>query len=127
MSWGGIKRDATDALFSDYIRTKANWVCERCFRDFSTRKDIFDCSHFFSRGNKAVRWFEDNAAPLCRGCHKYMSDRPHDHRDFFLQRLGEKRYDALVVRAKAPLKNKIDVKVLRLWLKQEINKLNAKP
>lgn len=123
MSWGGIKRDLTDKLFSDYIRLKARYVCERCIRDFSGRTEIFDCSHFYSRGNKSVRFYEDNVAPVCRGCHQHFEKNPHDHRDFFFNRLGEERYNALVWKAKLPMKEKTDHKMLRLWLKAEIKKL----
>lgn len=121
--FGGIKRDATDALFSDLVRAKASWRCERCHKDYSERRQGLHCSHFFGRGNKAVRWEPENASALCFYCHKVLGENPNDHRDFFIKRLGEERYNALVLKAKLPRKEKVDVKMLRLWLKQEIKKV----
>jgi 5-methylcytosine-specific restriction endonuclease McrA len=112
----------TDKLFSDYIRLKSKYRCQRCFRDFSERKEIFDCSHFFTRANRVTRWMEENCAALCRGCHDYMGKNPHEHTAFFMKKLGDK-YDQFVQLAKAPLKQRIDEKILRIWLKQEIKKL----
>lgn len=121
MSWGGIKRNTTDALFSDLVRSLSTWKCERCFRDFSTRKQQLHCSHFYGRRGRSTRWDLDNAAAICSGCHNYFGEHPNEHREFFLKRLGETRFEMLVRRANTPAK--VDEKLVRIWLRKQMEEL----
>ena len=111
----GIKRNLTDALFSDIVRKLANWTCEWCKRSFEERRDIFDNSHFYSRRNKSVRFDFENTAALCRGCHIYFGEHPAEHAEFFKKKLGEEKFEALRVRAHTP--EKVDEKTLRIGFK----------
>jgi hypothetical protein len=122
MSWGGIKRSPTDALFSDFIRERAGWTCERCGRNFSSRRQVLHCSHFYGRRGKSTRWEPDNAAALCCGCHKHFEERPLEHVRFFEKRLGLDRFEALTLRASRPAKY-IDEAMIKLWLKQQLESL----
>jgi len=110
MSWGAIKRTAGDAAFSDYIRARANWTCERCHRVFAGPHSAIHNSHFFTRANVRVRFDPDNCFCLCAGCHDWFGKNPHDHSEFVRRRLGEDRYNALVVRANTRRSEKLDHK-----------------
>lgn len=121
MSWSGIKRNLTDKLFSDIVRERANYICGRCQKDFSERKDIFDTSHFYTRGNKRVRWNFDNASALCRGCHQYFGKNPREHTEFMEKKLGRERFDLLSMQARTRGWNDsaVDEKLIRQGLKIE--------
>jgi len=128
MTWGAIKRNLTDKLFSDYIRIKAKWICELCKRDFSTRQSKFDCSHFYTRGNKAVRFAEENCSALCRGCHDYFGKNPKEHTLWMERKLGMEGFAKLTIRAhqtKPSWEIKFDEQTMRVWLKQQLARMGA--
>ncbi len=126
MTFGGIKRDTTDALFSDYIRMKAGWNCEKCYKNFSTRRKGLHASHFYGRRGKSTRWFEDNAAALCSYCHGWFEEHPLEHVKFFEKRLGREAFEKLTIRAHTPAKY-LDEKLVRIALRQQIDDLNLQP
>lgn len=110
-----LKISAADKFFSLYIRNRAKWTCERCFKKFSPPTTDLHCSHFHGRAKKSVRWDEDNASALCYGCHVYFTSHPLAHVDFFKKRLGERRFDLLTVRANTILK--MDQKIMAIYWK----------
>ena len=86
-----IKRDKYDATFSDLIRERADWTCERC--GLECRKEgqdsrRLDCSHFYSRANRSVRWHPLNAAAHCFRCHQELGGNPVLFREWILEYLG---------------------------------------
>lgn len=98
-----IKRDKADHVFSEYIRLRDS-RCVNCGIRGMPRKDglpinNLECSHFFGRRKESVRFDEDNAEALCFTCHKYLGEHPHEHHSAKLDRLGQEKYDALVLRA----------------------------
>jgi 5-methylcytosine-specific restriction endonuclease McrA len=120
----GIKRNTTDSLFSDIVRIRAKWQCERCLRDFSNQRHIFDVAHFITRGNKRLRWDFENSAALCRGCHQYFDMNHDDHVDFMIKKLGPKKYQALRLRKERKLNDfAVDEKLIRQGLKIELARL----
>ena len=120
----GIKRNRTDDLFSDIVRERANWTCQRCNGNFENEKHIFDCAHFISRGNKRLRWDFENASAICRGCHKYFEKNPDDHAEFVRVMLGDDRYQLLRLRKfRYWDSSKIDEKEIRAGLKLEWDKM----
>ena len=56
-----------DDLFSLRIRARDGHRCRRCGSGWR-----LDAAHVIRRGFHAVRWVEENAVALCRGCHDYM-------------------------------------------------------
>ena len=88
-----IRRDKLDILFSKYIRLRAKGYCEKCGAFKGTNR--LECSHFFGRGNKSVRWNESNACALCFTCHCYFTANPLEHVQWFRARLGEEKFAAL--------------------------------
>lgn len=114
-----------DKLFSDYIRQRAILRvhgCERCLTWKASYKQL-QCSHFWGRGEKSVRYDEDNAAGLCGACHMYLGSHPNEHRDFFLERLGEDGFNLLMLRANGV--NKADLTAIEIYLRQKIKELQA--
>jgi len=110
----GIKRTPLDIEFSLYIRNKAGGRCERC-----KKPSRLECSHFYGRGGHSTRWDEENCIGICCGCHSFLGANPEDHREFFLKRLGQEKYDALVRRAHTPTKfSKEDKNEMRLKFKK---------
>lgn len=123
---GAIKRNATDAYFSDIVRIKAKWICERCYRDFSNNKNLFDCAHYISRGNHRTRWNFDNVLALCRGCHDYFGKNPDDHTQFMMKKLGEKRFAQLQInKTRQWHDSKVDEKIIRMGLRLELKAIRA--
>lgn len=117
-----IKRDATDAAFSDAVREAADWTCQRCMRPFPERKgqDIH-CSHFFSRKYLSTRWFPDNAASLCASCHSIVSDDHHEHVRLFERLLGSTRYQWLIERKQKIVRYRdADKKAIREHFKAQV-------
>lgn len=116
-----LRRSKADALFSDLIRTLADWTCERCHTPYEPPTSLLHCSHFHSRAKKSVRFDKENAAALCIRCHQYLGGNPQEHLDFFRKRLGQKRLDLLEVRARTI--TKVDEKAIAMALKIELDEL----
>ena len=72
-----MKRDATDALFSELVRERADWTCEACGKVYPEgQRQGLHCSHFYGRRHRATRWSEINAASHCFGCHQKLGGNP---------------------------------------------------
>lgn len=115
-----MRIDPLDKLFSQYVRMRAManvGGCERCLQGKTDYKQL-QCSHFFGRAKKSVRWDEDNAAGLCFGCHQYFTSHPLLHTDWFQERLGERAFDLLRARAYTPTRP--DKEAIRLYLQEKI-------
>ena len=129
-----MKLSNLDKLFSEVIRKRAiSRVngCERCLtQKHDTLKDSGDtfyaymyleCSHFWGRGKRSVRYDEENAAGLCHGCHRYFTSHPAEHYQWFLERLGQVHFDFLATRARRP--QKIDENLIGIYLRELIKEV----
>lgn len=56
----------------------------------------------FGRGKASTRFDPDNAAALCFGCHRWLDTHPDLKREFFRERLGDRAFDLLEIRANTP-------------------------
>ena len=74
-----IKRTKWDVVFSNLIRYRDKWTCQRCGRVYPEGSQGLHCSHFFGRGTWATRLEEANAMALCFGCHQRVGSNPIDH------------------------------------------------
>jgi len=120
-----IKLNALDKMFSKLIRVRDKWTCQRCFRYYPVEhKQGLHCSHYHGRRKKSVRYDPENACALCFGCHQYFHENPEKHKQFMLDRLGENRFNILQIRAETP--GKPDYKLLKLWLKHELKRIETK-
>jgi len=72
-----MKRDKFDKLFSDSIRERDNWTCQRCKKYYPEgQRQGLHCSHIFSRRHRATRWEPSNAVAHCYACHEYLGGNP---------------------------------------------------
>ncbi len=120
-----IRVDKLDQLFSKYIRLRAIKLVHGCERCLTWKQDYkgLQCSHFFGRAQKSVRYDEDNAAGLCFGCHQYLGSHPLEHVEWFKARLGD-RFELLQGRARITYP-KPDRKAIELYLKNQIEELET--
>jgi hypothetical protein len=86
--YNGIKRTSADAAFSNCVRERSNWTCERCGAEHPAPTTALHCSHFFGRGNWSVRHDPDNADALCHGCHRYFTANPADYFNWKVKKIG---------------------------------------
>ena len=113
-----IKIDPLDRLFSEYIRKLSKGYCERCGAYYGWQR--LQCCHFHTRGEKAIRWDEDNACACDFGCHQYLDSHPLEKVEFFQKRLG-KRFDLLNARRRTM--GRPDKSALTLYFKTKIKEL----
>lgn len=116
-----IKIRPEDSLFSNYIRSRANWKCERCLRQYTPPTIGLQNSHFHGRRKESVRFDPENCAALCFGCHRIMTEHPLIHVEWFKKRLGEKAFNALTLRANKT--GKPDIEMVKLFCRTEIKNM----
>jgi len=102
VAYGGIRRDKYDATFSDLIRERADWTCERCglvdpdgqARGKSRRVEN---SHFNPRRHQSTRFCGENCDCLCKKCHQHFTeDNTGEYAEWKRGKLGDERYEALL-------------------------------
>lgn len=88
-----IKRTKWDVVFSNYIRYRDNWTCQRCKKQYIEKSQGLHCSHFYGRRSWATRIEPCNAMALCFGCHQHVGSFPIDHVKFWELRFTKKEKD----------------------------------
>jgi hypothetical protein len=98
--------------------------CQRC-----RRKGWLQWCHFYSRAIHAVRWDLDNTWAFCAACHYRCDVMEPRHRmraswfvAFVKEQIGERRFDALVLRAERPGRRP-DLTAIELYLKAELKQM----
>jgi len=123
---GKAKIFPSDREWSKYIRTRDMWTCQRCSKQYDPPTSALHCSHFWSRGNWSVRFDEDNTEALCYGCHSYLGGNPVEFHKYYLEKLGQERFDALEKRKNTPKSGSIKYyksKEFRLTIKEKMKEL----
>ena len=95
-----MKRTKADIAFSNFIRERDNWQCQKCSREFNRDCDTTNlhCSHFKGRRNQAARYDPENCIALCLNCHKYFDEQNRQaYTDFKINQLGEKRFKECIL------------------------------
>jgi hypothetical protein len=95
----GVRIDPADKYFSLYIRYRANWICERCQKQFEVGSQGLHCSHFWGRARESTRFDPVNCVAHCHGCHSFLTANPELHREWKLKQIGQAEYDKLTIRA----------------------------
>jgi late competence protein required for DNA uptake (superfamily II DNA/RNA helicase) len=90
-----IKRTKWDAVFSNLIRFRDDWTCQRCHRKYEVKSKGLHCSHFYGRRSWATRLEPDNAMALCHGCHLHVSSFPMDHVELWEKKFSKQRRDRI--------------------------------
>lgn len=106
----GIKRDKLDAVFSDLVRERAEWTCQRCGTQYQPPTRALHCAHLFTRRAKATRTHPDAAIAACYGCHQYLDSHPEDKERLARNILGDVAFDAVRARFHKVTKRKPDEK-----------------
>lgn len=96
-----IKIRPSDKLYSRYLRILRHYTCERCGRKYQEGDGLWGLhvSHFHGRSKESVRFDEENTDLLCFGDHQYFTSNPNDYVEWKKERLGEKRFKLLTLRA----------------------------
>lgn len=91
-----MKRDKFDKLFSDSVRERDDWTCQRCGKYFPEgHRQGLHCSHIFSRRHRATRWEPKNATSHCFSCHQYLGSNPIMFNHWARDQLGDDVIDYL--------------------------------
>ena len=127
MTWNKIRIKPADKLFSNYIREKADWKCQKCGKLCRLNGEWIarlEASHYFSRSHGGTRYDEQNVYSLCGSCHKRMGGyTPSENREYDLwvkEMLGTD-YTKLKIRAKSYYKRdeKLDLLFVKQLIKQK--------
>jgi len=95
-----MKRTKDDIAWSDMIRKRAGWTCQRCGHRFGQATMGLHAAHIFSRAIKKTRHDPDNGLALCYGCHSWGHRNPLEFHAWAKGKLGTEKYEALMIRAK---------------------------
>ena len=91
-----IKRTKWDIVFSDYIRFRDGWTCQRCGKKYHERSASLHCSHFYGRRSWATRIEPDRNMALCYSCHIHVSSFPMEHVDLWEEKFSKKETDKVI-------------------------------
>ena len=95
-----MKRSKWDKVFSDAVRTRDKWSCQRCNKYYpSGKRQGLHCSHFYGRAKYSPRFDFDNAEALCYGCHQYLGSHPEEHRKHKMIKIGKSTFQKLTLRS----------------------------
>lgn len=95
-----MKRSKWDKVFSDAVRTRDKWVCQRCGKYYPIgKRQGLHCSHFYGRAKYSTRFDFDNAESLCYGCHQHLGSHPEKHRQHKIKKIGKKKFYRLTLRS----------------------------
>ncbi|EIG27667.1 MULTISPECIES: putative bacteriophage Lambda NinG protein [Haemophilus] len=91
-----IVHTKADLIFSDYIRKRANYCCERCGKHYPPKTNGLQCSHNFSRRYYNIRYHPDNAIALCHYCHMWYGNEPIESGKWIVEKIGEEKANELI-------------------------------
>ena len=95
-----LKRSPLDALFSELVRERANWICESCAIELRHEPKRMHCAHIYSRRHVRIRHDPINAFCLCAKCHFEYTDKPLEFATFTVQKIGQAMADQLSILAR---------------------------
>ena len=89
-----------DHWFSLCVRTRANWTCEHCGKQYPEGAQGFHCHHYYGRGKYwSVRFEPLNCVAICFFCHNLFHENPDHQREWQEKRLGAVKYEILKEKA----------------------------
>ena len=100
MSFGKIKLDPADIVFSQWIRLR-DMKCMRCGSPVKLNDKgmpiTHQASHFQGRRKEATRFDPLNVDTMCSGCHSYLGANPAEHYQWQVEHKGQKVVDDLIL------------------------------
>lgn len=134
MSRFKVKLRYTDRRYSDYIRIRDGWICQRCGRDFSEKKGSLENSHYWGRWHENTRFDNENCIALCKYCHDLWGhgEGHEDYTAHMIKLLGQDGFDKLRLKSNIFKKqdDKADLIIIKEMLKEmsmTINKMSETP
>jgi hypothetical protein len=100
----GIKNDKLDRVFSQLVRNRTGWRCERCNTLYERGSQGLHCSHIFSRRAVGLRWHPSNAVAHCFSCHQWYGGNPILGAEWAENHLGNETVANLRTRFHKPVK-----------------------
>ena len=100
-----IKLRKADQLFSKLTRFRFNYTCQKCGRKYSENNTSalrnLGVSHYYGRSRENTRYDDDNVTLLCNlPCHRrWEGEERGDYTEYMIERLGQKGFEALTLRA----------------------------
>ena len=89
-------------MFTEFIRWRDLWRCKKCGKQYveGQPSQAMGVSHFWPRGKESVRYDPLNADLLCNyPCHQFFESHRTEYIAWKKDRIGEKAYKLLEVRA----------------------------
>src|SRR5690606_35592196 len=122
MSFGGIKRDKRDIVFSELVRELDGNRCRVCGK--SAPEVRIECAHIMSRRYRRTRWLVTNAMALCNYHHRWFGEHPNQWVKF----VGQDKYDTLERLANLGGKfTKPELEDIYRHLRRELAELRGEP
>lgn len=125
MGYYPVKLLPADKLFSNHIREKAGWKCQKCGKICKVNGvwvAKLEASHYFVRSHWSTRFDEENVYSLCFNCHKrmgeYKTSEDGEYDLWVKELLGEQGYKKLKLRANSYAKR--DPQIALIYVKQLI-------
>lgn len=119
-----VKIGPLDKIFSQYIRTRDGWCCQRCGKAHARNSQGLHAAHIFGRGKHSTRWHENNAVSLCYGDHSYLDQNPLEKYKWYKEKFGTALFDQIKELSEKPIRfTKEQKKELKEHYKQKLKAL----
>lgn len=116
------QRKTLNALLHKLIRLRDGAYCLRC-----GKTERLQLSHIYPKGKHRKLEFEpNNLKILCSGCHLYWWHKnPIDAHEWLKTAIPKDRYDRLRLMANTVHYQKLDYKLIKLFIEKEIDRLSS--
>ena len=123
--FGKIRLRQSDVLFSRYLRQKRGYRCEYCEGFFPQGRGL-TVSHFWTRAKESVRFDEENCDILCVRDHAFFETHKTEYTAWKKERMGEKAFNLLMVRAHTTGKrdDKLQCMLLKKLMKEQNSEMH---
>ena len=109
-----------DNLFRKIIYSRDKCSCQRCK---ATAKQL-NCSHFYSRSIKVLRWNQLNAVCLCVGCHFWGHQNPLEFSEWYKNHIGLNAFNNLTLsRSNRFRTSESNLEIMKLVLETDLEKI----
>ena len=114
---------ALDDLCRRLVFLRDRFFCVKCLQlKKSHNRERLQWAHIHTRGVHSLRWEPDNSLCLCSGCHYQGHLHPTEFSRWFEAAYPKRAAHLTLLRQ---TKRKIDRVAMRLWLEQQIAKLEG--
>jgi 5-methylcytosine-specific restriction endonuclease McrA len=114
---------ALDSLCRQYVFLRDRFLCVKCLHQKKRRNgDRLQWAHIHTRGVHSLRWEPDNSVCLCSGCHLHGHLHPTEFARWFEEQYPNRSAHLTLLRQTT---RKVDRVGMRLWLEQQIDKLEG--